>query len=91
MFIDFSLFMNNLRDLNVALKLHTLANRSITPLEFQRAVRISSGFELNDQIVRVIFAIFDEDGDGQLGYREFIATLRGRLKRGFKVRLILCF
>lgn len=32
-----------------------------------------------------MFAIFDEDGDGLLSYKEFIAIMKDRLHRGFKV------
>jgi len=78
--------MNNLEDFGLALKFHTYANRAISDNEFQRAVKISSGFELDSQIVKVIFKIFDCDGDGQLSYREFIAILKDRLRRGLKVR-----
>jgi hypothetical protein len=76
--------MNNLKDFGLALKFHTKANKSITVAEFQRAVRISSGFELEDHIVDVIFNVFDENGDGQLSYTEFIAVLKDRLRRGLK-------
>lgn len=85
-FFQFSMFMNNLSDFGLALKYHTLANKSITSSEFQRAVKISSGFELNPQIVEVIYKVFDENDDGQLSYKEFIAVLKDRLKRGIKVR-----
>lgn len=84
-FYEFSMFMNNLDDFSLALKFHTLANRSISTNEFQRAVKISSGFTLDEQIVKVIFNTFDENKDGQLSYKEFIAILRGRLRRGLKV------
>lgn len=77
--------MMNLEDFQLALKFHTFANRSITPQEFQRAVKISSGFELDPLIVQVIFKVFDENSDGQLSYKEFIAVLKGRLNRGLKV------
>ena len=79
--------MNNLEDFGLALKFHTYANRAISLGEFQRAVKISSGFELDQQIVDVIFKIFDTDGDGQLSYKEFIAILKDRLRRGLKVYL----
>ena len=55
--------MNNLEDFGLALKFHTYANKPINAIEFQRAVKISSGFELDPQIVEVIFKIFDTDGD----------------------------
>ncbi len=60
-FYEFSLFMNNLDDFQLALHFHTLANRSISTNEFQRAVKISSGFNLDEQIVNVIFSVFDEN------------------------------
>lgn len=84
-FYEFSLFMNNLEDFQLALKFHTIANRSISTNEFQRAVKISSGFVLDEQIVKVIYNVFDENGDGELSYKEFIAVLKGRLRRGLKV------
>ena len=77
--------MNNLEDFSLALKFHTHANRPISVNEFQRAVKISSGYELDSIIVEVIFKVFDENSDGQLSYKEFIAVLKDRLRRGLKV------
>jgi Ca2+-binding EF-hand superfamily protein len=53
--------------------------------EFHRAVKICTGTSLSKHLVQTVFAIFDEDGDGQLSYREFIAIMKDRLNRGFKV------
>jgi Ca2+-binding EF-hand superfamily protein len=50
-------------------------------------VKISSGFELDDQIVDVIFRVFDEDKDESLSYKEFIAVMKDRLRRNPKVNL----
>lgn len=36
-------------------------------------------------LIDTVFAIFDEDGDGLLSYKEFIAIMKDRLYRGFKV------
>jgi hypothetical protein len=36
-----------------------------------------------------VFQIFDEDGDGRLSHREFIAIMKDRLHRGFKVSIYL--
>lgn len=36
-------------------------------------------------MIETVFAIFDEDGDGLLSYKEFIAIMKDRLHRGFKV------
>ena len=54
--------------------------------EFSRAVRICTGTQLSNHIIDTVFALFDVDGDGQLSYKEFIAIMKDRLQRGFKVR-----
>lgn len=53
--------------------------------EFRRAVKICTGTNLSPHLVHTVFAIFDEDGDGLLSYREFIAIMKDRLHRGLKV------
>jgi len=53
--------------------------------EFQRAVKICTGTMLSTHIIDTVFALFDVDGDGQLSYKEFIAIMKDRLHRGFKV------
>lgn len=40
---------------------------------------------MNKHLIATVFAIFDEDGDGLLSYKEFIAIMKDRLHRGFKV------
>lgn len=55
------------------------------PGEFARAVKICTGLTLSEHLVDTVFAIFDEDGDGMLSYKEFIAIMKDRLHRGFKV------
>lgn len=57
--------------------------------EFQRAVKICTGSVLSDHIIDTVFALFDEDGDGKLSYKEFIAIMKDRLHRGFKVKALL--
>lgn len=49
---------------------------------------ICTGTSLSKHLVHTVFAIFDEDGDGQLSYREFIAIMKDRLHRGFKVNVL---
>lgn len=44
---------------------------------------------LSEHLVETVFAIFDEDGDGLLSYKEFIAIMKDRLHRGFKVSKII--
>ncbi|XP_025207862.1 calcium uptake protein 3, mitochondrial isoform X3 [Melanaphis sacchari] len=80
----FCQFLNNLEDFTIAMRMYTLADHPISKDEFHRAVKICTGTSLSKHLVHTVFAIFDEDGDGQLSYREFIAIMKDRLNRGFK-------
>ncbi|XP_055704681.1 calcium uptake protein 3, mitochondrial isoform X3 [Phlebotomus papatasi] len=83
-FRDFCQFLNNLEDFSIAMRMYTLADRAISKDEFSRAVKICTGFTLTPHIIKTVFAIFDEDGDGLLSYKEFIAIMKDRLHRGCK-------
>ncbi|XP_043595538.1 calcium uptake protein 3, mitochondrial isoform X3 [Bombus pyrosoma] len=83
-FRRFYQFLNNLDDFSIAMRMYTLADHPISKDEFQRAVKICTGSVLSDHIIDTVFALFDEDGDGQLSYKEFIAIMKDRLHRGFK-------
>ncbi|XP_057671979.1 calcium uptake protein 3, mitochondrial isoform X1 [Diorhabda carinulata] len=80
----FCQFLNNLEDFTIAMRMYTLADHPISKDEFHRAVKICTGTNLTQHIVHTVFAIFDDDGDGLLSYREFIAIMKDRLHRGFK-------
>nr|XP_029736403.1 calcium uptake protein 3, mitochondrial-like isoform X4 [Aedes albopictus] len=84
-FRQFCQFLNNLDDFSIAMRMYTLADQPISKDEFSRAVKICTGSELNSHLIDTVFAIFDEDGDGLLSYKEFIAIMKDRLHRGFKV------
>lgn len=47
-------------------------------------MKICTGLTLSAHLIDTVFAIFDEDGDGLLSYKEFIAIMKDRLHRGFK-------
>nr|XP_012143790.1 PREDICTED: calcium uptake protein 3, mitochondrial isoform X6 [Megachile rotundata] len=83
-FRRFYQFLNNLDDFSIAMRMYTLADHPISKDEFQRAVKICTGSVLSNHIIDTVFALFDEDGDGQLSYQEFIAIMKDRLHRGFK-------
>lgn len=83
-FYVFCQFLNNLEDFSIAMRMYTLADHPISKDEFHRAVKICTGTSLSPHLVDTVFAIFDEDGDGLLSYREFIAIMKDRLHRGFK-------
>ena len=53
--------------------------------EFHRAVKISTGASLSPHVVRCVFLVFDQDGDGRLSDKEFISIMRDRIHRGLQV------
>ncbi|CAF1467340.1 unnamed protein product [Adineta ricciae] len=75
----------HLEDFNIAMRFHQLSNKPISQAEFQRAVKISVGFELDPHIIGLIFRIFDIDNDQHLTYDEFMGVMKDRLARGFRV------
>ncbi|KAF2362184.1 EF-hand domain [Trinorchestia longiramus] len=83
-FKSFCQFLNTLEDFGIAMRMYTLAEQPISQEEFHRAVRICTGHSLSPHIVATVYNIFDDDGDGQLSYKEFIAIMKDRLHRGFK-------
>ncbi|XP_011693394.1 PREDICTED: calcium uptake protein 3, mitochondrial isoform X3 [Wasmannia auropunctata] len=83
-FRRFYQFLNTLDDFAIAMRMYTLADHPISKDEFQRAVKICTGMMLSTHIIDTVFALFDDDGDGLLSYKEFIAIMKDRLHRGFK-------
>jgi len=83
-FEDFCKFLINLDDFQIAMRMYTLANKSISQEEFSRAVNICTGKNPSQHVVFTIFQIFDEDGDGLLSYQEFVAMMKDRIHRGVK-------
>ncbi|XP_018024197.1 calcium uptake protein 3, mitochondrial [Hyalella azteca] len=86
-FKSFCQFLNTLDDFGIAMRMYTLAEQPISKDEFHRAVQICTGHSLSEHIVSTVYNIFDDDGDGALSYKEFIAIMKDRLHRGFKHNL----
>ncbi|KAI1693639.1 EF-hand domain pair domain-containing protein [Ditylenchus destructor] len=60
------------------------ADIPVSRAEFARAVKCSTGFQLDPHLVDTLFFIFDTNGDDKLSYPEFIGIMNDRLHRGFK-------
>ena len=85
------MFLNNLEDFSTAVHYYFLANQPIGPDEFSRAVKISTGEVLSENLVNTVYAIFDKDGDKKLSHKEFIGVMSDRFARQQKVHLIKIF
>ena len=56
----------------VAIRMYAITKKPLTKKDFQRAVRASTGSEFDQELVDVIFDVFDEDNDNKLGHDEFM-------------------
>ncbi|CAH8515980.1 unnamed protein product [Schistosoma turkestanicum] len=81
-FQKFFTFLNCLDDFALAVKMYTIAGKPISLPEFKRAVRACIGNELSSDVLTVLFALFDCDGDNCLSYNEFIHIMRERHSGG---------
>ena len=63
---------------------YNLAGASIDPATLKHVASVCAGVQLSDHVVEVLFTIFDEDGDGALSNKEFIAVMKNKLKRGLE-------
>ncbi|XP_076468489.1 calcium uptake protein 3, mitochondrial-like isoform X2 [Babylonia areolata] len=87
-FSQFCQFLNNLDDFALSMKMYTFSQNSVSPEDFQRAVKVSTGFTLGPHLVHTVFQIFDSDGDGNLSHQEFISIMKDRLHRGARSHLM---
>ncbi|KAL8576404.1 hypothetical protein ACOMHN_048971 [Nucella lapillus] len=87
-FSQFCQFLNSLDDFALSIKMYTYAQKSVSQEDFQRAVKVCTGFTLGPHIVHTVFQIFDSDGDGYLSHQEFISIMKDRLHRGARSHLM---
>ncbi|XP_041359706.1 calcium uptake protein 3, mitochondrial-like isoform X2 [Gigantopelta aegis] len=87
-FKQFCQFLNSLDDFAIAMKMYTFAQQPISQEEFQRAVKMCTGYTLGRHVVDTVFQIFDTDGDGHLSHPEFISIMKDRLHRGSRSHLM---
>ena len=43
-----------------------------------------AGVDLSEHVVDVVFVLFDENGDGKLSNKEFVAAMKQRAMRGLE-------
>lgn len=83
-YLKFFHFLNNINDVDTALTFYHIAGASIDPATLKHVARTVAGVDLDDHVVSVVFTIFDENLDGQLSNKEFVAVMKNRLMRGLE-------
>ncbi|KAL1131505.1 hypothetical protein AAG570_011122, partial [Ranatra chinensis] len=83
-YLKFFHFLNNVNDVDTALTFYHIAGASIDPATLKHVAKTVAHVDLSDHVINVVFTIFDENMDGQLSNREFIAVMKNRLLRGLE-------
>ncbi|KAH9644293.1 hypothetical protein HF086_003792 [Spodoptera exigua] len=83
-YLKFFHFLNNINDVDTALTFYHIAGASIDQPTLRHVARTVAHVDLDPHVINVVFTIFDENMDGQLSNREFVAVMKNRLLRGLE-------
>ncbi|KAJ8969352.1 hypothetical protein NQ317_016137 [Molorchus minor] len=83
-YLNFFHFLNNINDVDTALTFYHIAGASIDQQTLKHVAKTVAHVDLSDHVIHVVFTIFDENQDGQLSNKEFIAVMKNRLLRGLE-------
>ena len=74
--------MLNIEDLSTVLGIYTVTGKGVNKREFNHAVEICCGEKFDDNLLEMIFSLFDLSKEGFLDYQEFFDVLCRRQRRG---------
>lgn len=77
-------FLNDINDVDTALTFYHIAGASIDQATLKHVAKTVAHLDLSDHVIDVVFTLFDENLDGQLSNREFVAVMKERLHRGLE-------
>ncbi|XP_072940404.1 calcium uptake protein 1 homolog, mitochondrial-like isoform X3 [Epargyreus clarus] len=83
-YLKFFHLLNNINDVDTALTFYHIAGASIDQPTLRHVARTVAHVDLHPHVINVVFTIFDENMDGQLSNREFVAVMKNRLLRGLE-------
>lgn len=83
-YLNFFHFLNNINDVDTALTFYHIAGASIDQQTLKHVAKTVALVDLSDHVIDVVFTIFDENMDGALSNREFVAVMKNRLLRGLE-------
>ncbi|XP_038210143.1 calcium uptake protein 1 homolog, mitochondrial-like isoform X1 [Zerene cesonia] len=83
-YLKFFHLLNNINDVDTALTFYHIAGASIDQPTLRHVARTVAHVDLDPHVINVVFTIFDENMDGQLSNREFVAVMKNRLLRGLE-------
>nr|XP_034184896.1 calcium uptake protein 1 homolog, mitochondrial-like isoform X2 [Osmia lignaria] len=83
-YLKFFHFLNNINDVDTALTFYHIAGASIDQATLKHVAKTVAHVDLSDHVIQVVYTIFDENLDGQLSNKEFVAVMKNRVLRGLE-------
>lgn len=83
-YLLFFRFLNDINDVDTALTFYHIAGASIDQATLKHVAKTVAHLDISDHVIDVVFTLFDENMDGQLSNREFVAVMKERLHRGLE-------
>jgi Ca2+-binding EF-hand superfamily protein len=81
---NFFQVLKYINDVDTALMFYHVAGASIDKETLKHVARTVAHVELSDHLVDVVFVLFDENDDGELSNKEFVAVMKHRMMRGLE-------
>jgi len=81
---DFFQFLYYIDNVDMALHFYKLAGKSLSKELLTKVARKIAKVHLTDNLVDVVITLFDENGDGELSHKEFVALMKKRMQRGLE-------
>ncbi|XP_053699093.1 calcium uptake protein 3, mitochondrial-like [Sabethes cyaneus] len=80
-FEQFCKVLRNMKDFVLAMRVFHSLNGSISRDEFSRAVTICSDSVMKiEHLIDIVFAMFDENGDGRMSYDKFLLVIKNHFQ-----------
>lgn len=83
-YLRFFHFLNNIADVDTALTFYHIAGASIDEATLKHVAKTVAHVDLENHVIDVVFTLFDENMDGQLSNKEFVAVMKEQLQRGLE-------
>lgn len=89
-FLDFSQFLGNISDFGEVLRFierNKDEDEQIGPKQLSEAIQIAIEITLTDEVINILYDLFDVNEDGSISYSEMITVFRSRLDRASRSHL----
>ncbi|KAK0407806.1 hypothetical protein QR680_003604 [Steinernema hermaphroditum] len=80
----FFCFLYFIESVDLALHFYKLAGISLSRELIQLVAKKIANVEITDNVLDVVIALFDENGDGELSHKEFVNIMKRRIQRGLE-------